>query len=191
MGNTIDPNYKSTTPTSESKSTALSDATKDIMGKDDFLKLLVTELSNQDPLSPMDNKDMITQMAQFSSLEQMNNVASSMEGMSSAFSSLFQHSLLGQGAAMIGKYVAGMDVDTENIVEGIVESVQWLDGNPQLVLKKADGTYSAVEMNEIISVAEKAMTPPSGEPPKDPTDATDPTNPTVPDTGETDTEMQV
>ncbi|AGA70260.1 flagellar hook capping protein [Desulfitobacterium dichloroeliminans LMG P-21439] len=191
MGNTIDPNYKSNAPTSAPKSSAFSDATKEVMGKDDFLRLLVTELSNQDPLSPMDNKDMITQMAQFSSLEQMNNVASSMESMSSAFSSLFQHSLLGQGAALIGKYVAGMDVDTENIVEGVVESVQWLDGNPQLVIKKADGTYSAVEMNEIISVADEAMTAESGEPPKDPTDATDPTDPEVPDTGETDTEMQV
>lgn len=44
------------------------------LGKDDFLKLLVTKLQNQDPLKPMDDEDFIAQLAQFSSLEQMNKI---------------------------------------------------------------------------------------------------------------------
>ncbi|MDR5658265.1 flagellar hook capping FlgD N-terminal domain-containing protein [Serpentinicella sp. ANB-PHB4] len=44
------------------------------MDKDAFLKLLVTQLQNQDPLSPMEDREFIAQMAQFSSLEQMQNL---------------------------------------------------------------------------------------------------------------------
>ncbi len=45
------------------------------LGKDDFLQLLVTKLQYQDPLNPMQDEDFIAQLAQFSSLEQMNNIA--------------------------------------------------------------------------------------------------------------------
>lgn len=192
MGNSIDTSYKTNSSPTGSKSSTVADAAQEILGKDDFLKLLVTELSNQDPLSPMDNKDMITQMAQFSTVEQMNNMSSAMEQLGSGFTSLFQHSLLSQGASMIGKYVAGMNTEGEAIVEGIVESVQWLDGNPQLVIQLADGKYSAIEMNEIISVSD-APAAPDPETDLEP-GAQDPG--TVPgqeddESGETDYEMKV
>jgi flagellar basal-body rod modification protein FlgD len=49
------------------------------LGKDDFLNLLVTQMTNQNPLEPMGDTEFLAQMAQFSSLEQMQNIASGMD----------------------------------------------------------------------------------------------------------------
>lgn len=52
----------------------LSTAQSNVMGKDDFLNLLITQLQNQDPLNPTDSTEFTAQLAQFSSLEQLGNV---------------------------------------------------------------------------------------------------------------------
>ena len=49
------------------------------MGKDQFLQLLITEMQNQDPMDPVDNKEMVAQLAQFSALEQMQNLNTNFE----------------------------------------------------------------------------------------------------------------
>ena len=53
--------------------------TGSILGKDDFLKLLVTQLRNQDPLSPVDQNEFIAQTAQFTSLEELQNIRKALE----------------------------------------------------------------------------------------------------------------
>ena len=50
-----------------------------VLGKDDFLNLLITQLQNQDPLNPTDSTEFTAQLAQFSSLEQLNNVNTNLE----------------------------------------------------------------------------------------------------------------
>jgi flagellar basal-body rod modification protein FlgD len=59
---------------STSSTSSLSSANTQALDKDDFLKLLVTQLQNQDPLNPADSTEFVTQLAQFSSLEQLQNV---------------------------------------------------------------------------------------------------------------------
>lgn len=148
-----------TTPTgtqnTSNSNQVIAKAVNETLGKDDFLKLLTTELRNQDPLQPMDNKDFIAQMAQFSSLEQMNNVSKSMEDLKTSMTGFFQQGLLNQGAALIGKQVNGRDTDGVTVISGVVDSVKWLDGDPQLSLLQADGSFKTLAMNQITDVSNK------------------------------------
>ena len=84
------------------------------LGKDDFLKLLLTQLSNQDPTSPMENTEFIAQMAQFSSLEQMTN-------MSTEFAKLANMLNSNEAVSLLGKNVTISTGDTS--VNGVVEAV--------------------------------------------------------------------
>ena len=57
-------------PTQFPASTSTSSATNGVLGQDDFLKLLVSQLQNQDPMSPADGTQFVAQLAQFQQLEQ-------------------------------------------------------------------------------------------------------------------------
>lgn len=119
---------------------------KNTLEKDDFLKLLVTELKNQDPLQPADNKQFITEMAQFSTLEIMNNVAAAIEGLQDEISKQTQQSLLVQGTSLIGKEVTGTDADGQ-LIQGIVESIIWKD--EELELQVGDSKLKLTEVSQV------------------------------------------
>ena len=92
------------------------------LGKDDFLKLLITQLSNQDPTNPMENTQFIAQMAQFSSLEQMTN-------MNTEFAKLVDSLSTSQAVSMIGKTVEISNGDIQ--VTGVVDGAT-VGGQPQI-----------------------------------------------------------
>ena len=68
-------------------SNAITQAAGGEMGKDQFVKLLVTEMQNQDPLNPMDGKELAVQLAQFSSVEQLMNVNTKLDDLTAAVKS--------------------------------------------------------------------------------------------------------
>jgi flagellar basal-body rod modification protein FlgD len=94
------------------------------LGKDEFLKLLVTQMRYQDPLEPIDNTEYVSQLAQFSTLEHMSNMSSGISYM--------------EALSMTGKYVSAITTDSttgESInVNGVVDSVKLKSGSAILVV---------------------------------------------------------
>jgi len=84
------------------------------LGKEDFLKILLTQLSHQDPTAPMQDKEFIAQMAQFSSLEQMTNMASDFAKMARLLKATEASSALGKSVEI------QLEDDT---VQGVVRAV--------------------------------------------------------------------
>src|SRR5262245_20685758 len=70
--------------------TALTDPTADGLGRDAFLKLLVTQLQHQDPTQPQDDSQFIQQLATFSCLEQLQSISASTSSMNSLLSAAIQ-----------------------------------------------------------------------------------------------------
>ncbi|MFC4184596.1 flagellar hook assembly protein FlgD [Saccharococcus thermophilus] len=113
-----------------------------ILGKDDFLKILLAQLENQDPLNPMEDKDFIAQMATFSSLEQMINISNMLE----QWMQTTQHDALLRYSEWIGKNVYWQD--GEAIKSGTVKSVSQKDN--QIFLELDNGTVVAA--NSVVKV---------------------------------------
>jgi len=84
------------------------------LGKDDFLKILLTQLAHQDPTAPMQDKEFIAQMAQFSSLEQMTNMAAD-------FSRMARMLRNSEASGALGKTVEISLGD--NTVHGVVQAI--------------------------------------------------------------------
>lgn len=113
------------------------------LGKDDFLQLLITQLQHQDPTKPMDDKQFIAQMAQFSSLEQMTNLGQEFAKISGMVSR-------GNALNLLGKQVEILD--GQQRVSGIVEAVSGTE-NPQV---QVNGRYYDYSVVETVNIKEAA-----------------------------------
>ncbi len=80
------------------------------LGRDDFLKILITQLQNQDPTAPMEDKEFIAQMAQFSALEQMTQMSSDFQQLTQNMQSQNALDLLGRSVTVAAgdQYITGV-----------------------------------------------------------------------------------
>ncbi|MGE3234865.1 MAG: flagellar hook capping FlgD N-terminal domain-containing protein [Thermoleophilia bacterium] len=103
--------YDPTDPTATKKA-----APTDMFSSDGFLTLLASQIKNQNPLEPMKDTEFIAQMAQFSQLEQITNMAKDTAAMNVS-------SRLAQGASLVGKTVSYLPEGQTAPVSGTVSSV--------------------------------------------------------------------
>lgn len=116
-----DPNgYYSTSTTSTAASGNLD--------KNAFLKMLVTQLQHQDPMNPMEDKDFIAQMAQFSSLEQMQQMNDKLDAI--AYGNV--ENQLTYATTFVGRTVTAQGSADETATVGVVDAVVFENGQPFL-----------------------------------------------------------
>jgi flagellar basal-body rod modification protein FlgD len=111
------------------------------LGKDQFLKLFVAQLQHQDPMNPMEDTEFMGQMASFSTLEQVTNLATANAQIAESLSST-------SAVSLIGRTVTWTDADDVSHT-GIVEKVTTAGGTPSLTVGGTDG----VELSTISQVA--------------------------------------
>ena len=129
-------NLSVTNPTATSTASAVTSATNNELGKDAFLKLLIAELSNQDPTNPVEDREFISQMATFSTLEEMQNMNSTLTTMADAnkFSAV----------NYIGKAVAFTN-DEGKQVPALVNAIWFENGKTILDTSEGDVPLEKVE----------------------------------------------
>jgi flagellar basal-body rod modification protein FlgD len=137
---------KTATDNSSVSSAATTATGNQAMGKDAFLQLLVTQLKNQDPLSPQDNGAFVAQLAQFSSLEGINNLNDSVKAISTNVTS----SQALQASSLVGRSVITQTdktlVDTSKSMTGSVAVTSEV-GNVSIKITDKDGdTVRTIDM---------------------------------------------
>ena len=135
----------SSNPIQENKSNQY-DLETDGFGQDAFMKLLLAQLQNQDPLKPMEDKEFIAQLAQFNSLNQLTQMNTTLDELMTA-------QTLSQGSSLIGKAVTGLS-GNGGAISGIVSGLKIV--NDKVVLD-VDGqsvpldTVNSVELDRSIN----------------------------------------
>jgi flagellar basal-body rod modification protein FlgD len=119
--------------------------------KQEFLMLLVAQLRNQDPSKPMEDREFVTQLAQFNTLEQMQQMNRTMSAVS-------EMTVLGQLASFVGKQVSAVQNGTT--VEGVVSGVTLVDGTPRLIVGDKQ-----IDIQSVFAISAPPATEPEATPP--------------------------
>ena len=115
------------------------------LSQQDFLKLLVTQMTSQDPMKPTDSQDLLSQMTQFSTLNANNALQSQLAQMQAL-------NEFSQAGSLLGKQVS-LQVD-DTVAQGVVTGVDTSGNVPQIIVNGQ--SYS---LAQVLSVANPAPTP--------------------------------
>lgn len=120
------------------------------LGKNEFLELMITQLQNQNPLDPQDNAEFVAQLAQFSTVEGIENMSSSLQGMSDSFTS----SQALQATALVGGSVTVNSQDSSilqhgDLVYGLVEVPSGANNIRLRVTNAAGETVEEVDLGNL------------------------------------------
>lgn len=116
-----------------------------VLGKDEFFKMLIAQLKNQDPLNPLDGTAFSAQLAQFSSLEQLTNLNASLTAQNQNIANLLNT----QSVSLIGKEITADKVDASTsettTITGEVTAVQFKDSAIYLTVNDQEIAWSDVK----------------------------------------------
>ncbi|MDI6601752.1 MAG: flagellar hook capping FlgD N-terminal domain-containing protein [Thermoanaerobacteraceae bacterium] len=107
---------------------------KDILDNEAFLNLLVTELKNQDPLQPMNDREFIAQIAQFSTLEGIQNVYAGVNQL--------------KALDLMGKSISALSPQGQETIAGIVQGIRVDKGNTYIIVNGID-----IPVENVLTVA--------------------------------------
>jgi flagellar basal-body rod modification protein FlgD len=118
--------------------------TNTVLGQDDFLKILLTQLQFQDPLKPIDNQEFVAQLAQFTSLEINRQVSDKTDSLLTIQSAT-------QSLGLIGRTV---QINTDSGSQmGTVTAISFQGGNPALTVQTPNGQFlTGVTLSQVTLV---------------------------------------
>jgi flagellar basal-body rod modification protein FlgD len=126
--------------------TTAADQPSQILSQEDFLKLLIAQMTSQDPINPMNNQDMLAQMVQFSTLQGNNSMQKAVTDMQNNQGLLQANSLLGRQVTL--------QADANTVTKGVVSAVDVSSGTAQIVV---NGT--SFDLSQVLSITTPSTNP--------------------------------
>ena len=135
--------------TSNSGSKVPGGSNKLALKTEDFIKMMITQLQQQDPMEPAKNEQLLAQMSQIGQLQSSTQLQESLQG-------IVQQNQIGSAAGLIGKSIKGMDADN-NEVGGLVTSVRVTDDGVNLELDNG----KSLSLSRVTTIAPTTAAPPA------------------------------
>ena len=124
----------------------MSGLTTQVMSQQDFLKLLVAQMTAQDPLNPMTNQDLLAQTVQFSTLQSNTDLQNTLTQMQTGQN-------LAQADSLLGRQVA-LQVDSTTTTQGTVSGIDVSSGTPMIVVNGV-----SYNLGQVLSISTPAPNP--------------------------------